>query len=296
MVECDHPDASAVLADELKFTSKEEVMNRLALSCALTGGIIIMASAIPVSAQQTKSSSSSNVSLRSAYLVEAVGGAHTIAVEGELGGRGQVTLDGNACTLNQFGDPGICTEAYYAPIDVKLTLLRLADPSGQGRRIFRLEGDLQPKGSAFFLVAPRRPSSIHRLVVDLGNDKRRVVTLEKFERPDDNPQTAKPELCHSASYRAEQVDGKVNLYATGSHPTGGWKTSFEQLPIRIYPPQYRLVCVKPTGIVTQVISPFEVNASFTANNPVPHVIVHDAQGQHRVPVVAKSSAIPCPKQ
>lgn len=220
------------------------------------------------------------VRLRTVYLQEPIGRAHQITIRGELGGAGHVTLDGNTCTLTRFGDPGVCTQIFFAPIEVKLRQLRLADPSGQGRRLFQLDGKLAPPGASFFLVVPRRRSQPHRLVVDLGNDHRRVVTLETMPEPP----AGKPELCKNAKYRAAQADGKVTLYARGEHPTAGWKVAFEQLPIRIFPPQFRLVCFPPNDETAQVITPFETETSFAANQSVRQVVVHDDRGQHKVPV------------
>ena len=98
---------------------------------------------------------------------------------------------------------------------------------------------------------------------------------------------SKPELCNKAKYRAEQADGKVVIFAEGEHPTGGWKVAFEQLPIRIYPPEFRLVCSRPEGPAIQVMTPFETQTSFRADRPVPHVVVHDGAGRHKLPVDQK---------
>lgn len=222
------------------------------------------------------------VALRTVYLAETVGNAHRITLAGELGGKGKMTLDGNTCTITQFGDPGVCTEAFFPPIDVKFAQLRLADPTGQGRRIFRIEGKLAPKSYTYYLIVPRRRSGAHRLVVDMGDDKRRTISLEhvvKVETP-----VGKPELCKNAKYSAKQADGKVTIVAKGENPTSGYKVAFEQLPIDIFPPQHRLVCVKPGGIVLQVITPFEVTTSFKSKAAIKQIIVHDANGQHKVPV------------
>jgi hypothetical protein len=219
------------------------------------------------------------VDLRTVYLQDPIDRAHQIVIRGELGGEGTVRLDGNTCTITQFGDPGVCTEIAFPAIPVKIVQLRLADSTGAGRRIFELRGELKPKDAKFFLIVPRRHSGAHRLVVNLDNDRRRVVTLEGLAVA-----SPKPELCKNAKYRAVQKDGKVTLFATGEHPTSGWKVAFEQLPIEIFPPQYRLVCLQPTGIVAQVVTPFEVSRSFKASDPVKQVVVHDAKGKHEVPV------------
>jgi len=145
------------------------------------------------------------VALRTVYLAEPIGRCHQITVSGELGGAGQVTLDGNTCTITQFGDLGVCTKIAFEPVEVKIRQLRLADPTGQGRRLFQLDGKLEPADAQFFLIVPRRRSQPHRLVVDLSNDHRRVVTLEPVPPP-----PRKPELCQKAKYRAEQADGSCS--------------------------------------------------------------------------------------
>jgi hypothetical protein len=221
------------------------------------------------------------VELQTTYLQEPIGRAHRIVVQGELGGEGRLTLDGNTCTVTQFGDPGVCTQIAFPPVDIKLVQLRLADPQGQGRRLFRLDGQLDPPGASYFLVVPRRRSEPHRLVIDLGNDRRRVVTLES--RP--VLPKAKPELCKVARYRARQSADTITIYASGEHPSAGWKVAFEQLPIRIFPPQFRLVCFPPSGSVATVITPFETETSFAADQPVKQVVVHDRAGQHKIPVL-----------
>ncbi len=244
----------------------------IGMMCAIVGAILTSGA----------NAQGPEVALHTVYLQDPIGRAHQISFRGELGGEGEVTLDGNTCTVNQFGDPEICTEIAFQPIPVKAVQLRLADPTGAGRRIYRLSGELEPAGAEYFLIVPRRRSEPHRLVVDLGQDRRRVVTLELMTSPQ-----SKPELCKNANYEAVQSDGKVTILANGEHPTAGWKVAFEQLPIEIFPPQYRLVCFPPGGIVAQVITPFETTTSFAADNPVKQVVVHDNKGQHKIAVQQK---------
>jgi uncharacterized protein len=58
--------------------------------------------------------------------------------------EGTLHLDPNTCTLNAFGDPEICTLIATFGIEVELERLRLADPSGQGRRIYGVRGEGLP--------------------------------------------------------------------------------------------------------------------------------------------------------
>lgn len=98
-----------------------------------------------------------------------------------------------------------------------------------------------------------------------------------------NQQPSNVELC-AAYYRAQQVPGAVFIFAEGFHPTSGYHVFFEQSPIDIFPPEFILWHVKPSGIVLQVITPFFVYTSFNAPSKIDAVVVHDANGRHEVPV------------
>lgn len=91
------------------------------------------------------------------------------------------------------------------------------------------------------------------------------------------------ELC-AASYRAQQVPGAVLIFADGIHPTSGYTVFFELSPIDVFPPEFILWHVKPSGIVLPVITPFTEYTSFQTSNKVEVVTVHDADGKHKVPV------------
>lgn len=90
-------------------------------------------------------------------------------------------------------------------------------------------------------------------------------------------------LC-TATYRAAQRGNTVTIHAQDKHGTPGYDVFFEQSPLRIFPPQFVLRHVEPTGIITKIATPFAVKISFAASDPLAQVIVHDDQGQHEVPV------------
>jgi hypothetical protein len=92
------------------------------------------------------------------------------------------------------------------------------------------------------------------------------------------------ELAPSATYTARQSAGTVTIKATGQHNTGGYQMKLVESPLRIYPPQWMLAQKAPDGIVTQAITPFDVSASFKADEPVKSLRVSDAAGQHDVNV------------
>lgn len=109
-------------------------------------------------------------------------------------------------------------------------------------------------------------------------------------RPPDDPGGVN-ELCNEAGdvgYTATQSGGRVTLTAEGQHLTGGFSVRFEQSPLRIYPPQYVLRHRRPTGMVTEAITPFTISAGFAASETVRAVVVQDARGRHEVTVRSAS--------
>jgi hypothetical protein len=91
-------------------------------------------------------------------------------------------------------------------------------------------------------------------------------------------------LVKKAEYTASQTPGDVTVVARGEHSTGGYEAKLVESPLKIWPPQYLLVCKKPDGPATQVISPFEVKATFKTKELVKKVVVTDAAGKHEVKV------------
>ena len=95
---------------------------------------------------------------------------------------------------------------------------------------------------------------------------------------------ANPELCKGA-YSAIQFRGKVFIFGNGVHPTAGYQTYFEKAKIAIWPPQFSLMCEKPSGVVAQVLTPFSAQTSFLATDPIESVTISDSDGQHAVKVI-----------
>ncbi|WP_169981155.1 zinc metalloprotease [Tautonia rosea] len=91
-------------------------------------------------------------------------------------------------------------------------------------------------------------------------------------------------VCAEAEFRASQSLGRVTIYAEGEHATAGYEVFFQQLPIRVWPPQYRLWHIEPTGTPANVVTPFVESTSFDAAEAVDMVIVYDAGGQNEIPV------------
>jgi hypothetical protein len=98
-------------------------------------------------------------------------------------------------------------------------------------------------------------------------------------------------LC-SGDYQAKQVGNTVVLRAEGVHFTTGWQVFFEQSPITIFPPEYSLWHVEPTGLVIQVLTPFSLLIEFESAESVDHVVVYDADGRHEVSVERAAPRVP----
>ncbi|HYR74671.1 MAG TPA: hypothetical protein VEM96_02405 [Pyrinomonadaceae bacterium] len=99
-----------------------------------------------------------------------------------------------------------------------------------------------------------------------------------------NSNTPKTVAPCAASYRAEQVPGAVLIFAHGVHATSGYVVFFEKSPIDVFPPEFSLWHVTPSGIVLDVITPFTEYTSFKTKEKVDKVTIYDANGKHEVEV------------
>ena len=91
------------------------------------------------------------------------------------------------------------------------------------------------------------------------------------------------EAC-SAGYRAQQIPGAVLVFAKGLHATGGYQVFLELAPGDVYPPEYVLWHVKPSGMVLPAQTPFAVHTTFAARDKVDVVVIQDSCGRHEVQV------------
>lgn len=85
-------------------------------------------------------------------------------------------------------------------------------------------------------------------------------------------------------YTAELVNGVVIIHATGETPTSGYRIWLQQMQSDVFPPEYRLYWEAPGGIAADVMTPFQVHVSFSAQEEVSRVTVHDADGAHEISV------------
>ncbi len=191
-------------------------------------------------------------------------GKHKVTVEGPPEANYSAEQAGGKVNLFAKGtNPtgGWKNELELLPIDIYPPEFRFtqAKPSGQAIQI------LTPFLAKATAVAPTKID--HVFVTDASGKHK--VTVE-----------GQPE----ANYSAEQAGGKVNLFAKGTNPTGGWKNELELLPIDIYPPEFRFTQAKPSGQAIQILTPFLAKATAVAPTKIDHVFVTDASGKHKVTV------------
>lgn len=99
----------------------------------------------------------------------------------------------------------------------------------------------------------------------------------------DEDRSPNVQLC-AATYTAQWFGGEVLIVAAGFHPTSGHQVFFQRSPLTVFPPVFSLWHVAPSGPVLNVVTPFTSQVTFTAKEPVPTVVVNDAQGSHVVKV------------
>ena len=83
-------------------------------------------------------------------------------------------VDPNTCTLNAFGDRDACTRAAVRRHDVRVTLVRVEDPKGRGRRLYQVTGPGLPRALSLItdLTAERALLKIDDEIVPLHPDPR----------------------------------------------------------------------------------------------------------------------------
>ena len=99
------------------------------------------------------------------------------------------------------------------------------------------------------------------------------------------------ELC-KAIYVAQQIAGEVIIIAFGRHGVAGYEVRFQDTPIAVFPPEFRLVHTAPSGPTAQVETEFVVFKTFPSFKPIKTVVVHDADGKHDVKVEQTPEVVP----
>jgi putative hemolysin len=82
---------------------------------------------------------------------------------------GTLHLDGNTCTLSDFGSKEICTLIAFPELEVDVDRLRLADPSGLARRIYRVSGGGLPRALRMIVQGELEQGELERCYLKLGS-------------------------------------------------------------------------------------------------------------------------------
>lgn len=82
--------------------------------------------------------------------------------------EGTLHLDGNACSLNDWGDPEICTLIAFTPIEVELERLRLEDPTGLMRRAYGVSGEGLPPELRLVVQGELEEGGLERSYLKIG--------------------------------------------------------------------------------------------------------------------------------
>jgi hypothetical protein len=96
---------------------------------------------------------------------------------------------------------------------------------------------------------------------------------------------AEPAPCSGeVNYQAVALASKTYLFARVTLPTTGWTVAFKMRPEKIFPPQYTLLCTKPSGEAGQMVTPYTSVIAVAGVKLGTILVVYDAQGRHEVPV------------
>jgi hypothetical protein len=237
---------------------------------------------------------------RTAYLQHPVAGsARTLTVfcdsRRESAVTGWIALDPNSARLDPFGDPQARTRMAVRTKIFTAHRLRLADPKGR-RALYRLEIDLPGE---WHLVRPLRKGVAPRLLVR-EEKVMRVLTLEPApDLPDrgpavggdavpepgsdEGPRLLGPSL-RGARYEVVAEEGQLFLVARGQAPTPGYRIALLPRNRSRHCRHFELRAEPPTGMVVQVLTPYEVRVRIQRPVGAANVEVLDRGGVHLVPV------------
>jgi pyrimidine deaminase RibD-like protein len=151
----------------------------------LAAAMIVFVSNSQADDEAEKAQLSRKIAAQSVYLHDTLEGAHQLGLNAVLtgtSGKGSLTLDPNTCSLDDFGDPQICTKIAVRSVPVELKQVKLADPTGAGRRLYEVAGE--GLENELLLVVPAKLGAMRVISQDASGAKH-VVTLEPVSRARD---------------------------------------------------------------------------------------------------------------
>ena len=89
-----------------------------------------------------------------------------------------------------------------------------------------------------------------------------------------------------ATYSAQQMGDELMLFASGVHPTSGFKEFFETVTSEGPTPELSFFFIEPEPVsdVSQVVTPFQHSERFRVRGRGEAVIIRDRDGRHEVRV------------
>jgi hypothetical protein len=89
--------------------------------------------------------------------------------------------------------------------------------------------------------------------------------------------------CPAAKFSAHDDNGTPTLFAHGEVTTTGYQEKLQMSTELIEPPRYELVCLKPSGMAGQMMTPYDVSLALPKSTKQGAKIpVYDAAGLHLV--------------
>jgi hypothetical protein len=214
-----------------------------------------------------------NAVFESHYLTPTVAGYHGITFAGEIGGAGQLILDPNACTLDPFGDRGVCTEIALVHRPVRLVQLEIHDPTGNGRMLFQVDG--HGFDGDFRLVVTKGNEDAWFVLTNRAGER----TIIALDRRTLNPKLHRESGGKSCAPLARTVDGDVSqgklvpgfindtwiVIVAGKKLYLGTTVALDPLTY-VRQPEYWEIEVKECsdGITIPLISPYVASRDVTA--------------------------------
>jgi uncharacterized surface protein with fasciclin (FAS1) repeats len=122
-----------------------------------------------------------------------------------------------------------------------------------------------PEGAAKGM--PQRPKAVgYRFLITKPGEKQELCDADKI------------------TYRAWRVGETVYLSARGVHRTSGFRVLFDKQQEPGHPPTFRLMHIRPTGAVSQPLTPFEICTAYEESISMRSVKVLDAHDEHAVAI------------
>jgi hypothetical protein len=111
-------------------------------------------------------------------LTQPIGNVHVITIRGAISGKAELTLNSNSASISEYGDVQVITAKLCPAGSIGMERVELDPAWDQERRLYRLTGSRIQEGHTYYLVVPKDPGGIYRLVADIRGQSRRAVTLE----------------------------------------------------------------------------------------------------------------------